>query len=378
MANNQKVIDQLRDTSSQALDRIGNRTFTEFKIKDIEFDQGLSLRGTPIRGKAAEKVLSTLRVKKNFSDMVHKMTPEDWGQVSYKLKQAEGETKLYGAIAGEGVDSEIIRVYDANENKKRSDDEISYENYFNWICDSLAESEKEYSLKDFHYNTKKDIFNLTLLENDTELDVFGTGIDMWKTGQRFTFTGLSYNYSPFFERLVCSNGNVARQYGFGTNISKQRYNNKKIEDSIRKSIVERSGDTPIILSQAVEHLKANNISLAEFYAYRKYFEARNESGRYDGILSKYFDEKPFYAAYGVNIEQKSNKWKSTANSGINGYDFFNHLTFLASHPEEVKMDHSDRLQLQINASNLLFKKEMDLEDIATSVNVNYARMKSMY
>ena len=377
MANNQTVIDQLRVLSEETLNQLGNRTFTEFKIKDIEFDQGLSLRGTPIRGKAAEKVLSTLRVKKNFSDMVHKMTPEDWGQVSYKLKQAEGETKLYGALVGEGAEEEIVRVYDANEHKKRSDDEVSYENYFNWICDSLSESEKHYILKDFHYNTKKDIFNLTLVENDTELDVFGTGIDMWKTGQRFTFTGLSYNYSPFFERLVCSNGNVARQYGFGTNISKQRYNNKKIEDSIRKSIVNRSGDTPIILSKAVEHLKANNISLAEFYAYQRFFSSRNENGRYDGILSTYFDEKPFYKAYGVNIEEKSNKWKSTANSGINAYDFFNHLTYLASHPEKVKMDHNDRLQLQINASNLLFKKELDMEDIAGPANVEYARMVSM-
>jgi hypothetical protein len=378
MANNQQVIDQLRSHSAAVLDQIGNRTYTEFRLKDIDFDNGLSLRGVPIRGKAAEKVLSTLRVKKNFADIGHKMSPEDWSQVSYKLKQAEGEVKLYGAMVDTGETQEIVRAYDANESKKRSDDEINYENYFNWMCQNLEETEKEYALKDFHYNNKKDIFTVTLLENDTELDVFNTGLDLWKMGQRFTFTGLSYNYSPFFERLVCSNGNVARQYGFGTNISKQRYNNKKIEESIRKSILERNGDTPIILNEAVQHLQRNNVSIAEFYAYRKFFEARNENGRYDSIISKYFDEKPFYKAYGVNIVEKSNKWKSTANSGINAYDFFNHLTYLASHPEKVMMDKDDRLQLQINASNLLFKKELDMEDIATSANVDYARLETMF
>jgi hypothetical protein len=378
MANNNQVIDQLRDKSSAVLEQIGGRTFTEFKLREIDFDNGLSLRGTPIRGKAAEKVLSTLRVKKNFGDIGIKMTPEDWSQVSYKLKQAEGEVKLYGAMVGEGEAQEIVRVYDANENKKRSDDEINYDSYFNWICNGLQETDKDYALNSFHYDNKKDIFNITLLETDTDIDVFGTGLDLWKTGQRFTFTGLSYNVSPFFERLVCSNGNVARQYGFGTNISKQRYNNKKIEESIMKAITERSGDTPILLNEAVQHLQANNISLAEFYAYRKFFESRNENGRYDSILMKYFDEKPFYKAYGVNVEEKSNKWKSTANSGINAYDFFNHLTFLASHPEKVLMDQTDRLQLQINASNLLFKKELDMEDIAIPAKVEYARLETMF
>jgi hypothetical protein len=51
---------------------------------------------------------------------------------------------------------------------------------------------------------------------------------------------------------------------------------------------------------------------------------------------------------------------------------------LASHPEKVMMDKDDRLQLQINASNLLFKKELDMEDIATSANVDYARLETMF
>jgi hypothetical protein len=41
------------------------------------------------------------------------------------------------------------------------------------------------------------------------------------------------------------------------------------------------------------------------------------------------------------------------------------------------MDRNDRVQLQINASNLLFKKELDLEDIATSANIVYPRLAAM-
>lgn len=371
--NNQLVINEILLKSQEALSSMKERTFTEFLLKDLDFENGINLRGIPLRGQAIAKVLNTIKVKKNFTDMVNKMSPEDWSQVSYKLKQAEGDIKMHGAITQEGENREITWAYNVNENKKRADDQVNYENYFNWLTESLGETEKIYSLNDFHYNTKDDVFNLTLLEQDSDMDVFGTGLDIWKTGQRFTFSGLYYNYAPFFERLICSNGNVARQYGKSSDISKHRYNNVKIEESIRKSIIQHNSEIPILLSNAVNHLKNNTISLAEFYSYKNFFDSRNENGKYDKILSQYFDEKPFYQAYGVNIKEKSRKWKSTANSGINGYTFFNTLTYLASHPDEVKMDHNDRLKLQIDASNLIFKKEMDLEDIATSVNVNYPK-----
>jgi hypothetical protein len=94
-------------------------------------------------------------------------------------------------------------------------------------------------------------------------------------------------------------------------------------------------------------------------------------------MARFFNEKPFFQAYGVNLDEKSKKWKSTADSGINAYDFFNMLTWIASHPGEVKMDRSDRIDLQIQASNLLFKPQYDLEDIATGVTVNYPRLACM-
>ena len=375
--NNKLVIEQIEEKSQEVLSSMNDRAFTEFSLKELDFDNGLTLRGIPVRGAAATKVLGSLRVKKNFTDMVHKMSPEDRSAVSYKLKQAEGEIRMHGAIIGKGDEREIVNVYDVNENKKRSDDQVNYENYFRWLTDSLGQSEKEYGLKNFNYNDRKDAFNITLLEHDHELDVFGTGLDLWKSGQQFTFSGLYYNYAPFFERLVCSNGNIARQYGRKADISKQRYNNSKIEASIRQAITQRNNDIPILLSDAVKHLKENNVSLAEFYSYKNFFESRNTNGKYDRILALYFDDKPFFQAYGTDIKAKSNKWKTTANSGINGYDFFNHLTYLASHPQEILMDQDDRLKLQIQASNLLFKKELDLEDVATPVQVDYKRLITM-
>lgn len=375
--NNLHAIDQIRSESTDILNKLKDRKHTEFALKELDFENGISLRGIPVTGQAAAKILNTLRVKKNFTDIGHKMSPEDWSLVSYKLKTAEGETKMHGSITGGDDAPTISLAYNSNENKKRSDDQLNYENYFNWLTTSLGESEINYDLRGFHYNANIDKFTLTLLDNSTELDVFGTGLDMWKSGSRFTFSGLYYNYAPFFERLVCSNGNTAMQYGQGADISKQRFNNHKVENSIRGAILQRNNEIPIILNDAVQHLQNNNVSVGEFYAYKGFFNARNENGKYDRIISQFFNEKPFYQAYGTNIAEKSLKWKSTANSGINGYKFFNMLTYIASHPQEIAMDQEDRLQLQIQASNLLFKKQLDLEDIAAHVSINYPILSSM-
>jgi hypothetical protein len=377
--NNQGVVQQIQEYSTGILSKMQDRTFTEFQLRELDFgESGLSLRGIPLGDAASAKVLGTLRVKKNFTEIGQKMSPEDWSTVSFKLKNAEGDSRMFGSLVGNEDVKVISDIYDQNESKKISDDQINYESYFRWLCSSLSETDKNYGLKSIDYNEKKDKFSITLIENDNEVDVFGTKMDLWKPGQHFTFSGLYFNYAPFLERLVCSNGNIARQYGFGTDISKKRYNNQKIENTIRQSILERDTNIPSILSESTIYLQQNEISLAEFYQYMRFFASRNENNKYDRIIEKYFNETPFYQAYGIDIKEKSNKWKTTARTGINAYDFFNLLTWIASHPEEVKMDREDQLQLQIAASNLLFKENLDLEDVAPAgVKVNYGRLVEM-
>jgi hypothetical protein len=196
-------------------------------------------------------------------------------------------------------------------------------------------------------------------------------------GDRFSFGGLQFNYAPFFERLICKNGNTATEYGFGSNISQAKYNNRRIQTVIEKALKYDTESLPAQLQQAVQHLQNNNVSMSEFYDFRRWFESRNENDRYNKIIMNYFDDKPFYQAYGTNIAEKSRKWKSTANTGINAYDFFNLLTYIASHPDKVMMERSDRTDLQIVASNLLFKRELDLEDVATPTKVSYPRLVEM-
>lgn len=374
---NQETIQRIQNESNGIIESLGERSICEFKIKDLDIDNGVYLNEMPVRGRALNTIMSTLKVRNNFTEFANKMAPNDWTMVSEKLKSAEAETKMFARIIkdNEGK-TEVNNVYRQNDKKKVSDD-ATLSQYFSWINESLEKSENDYSMKSLNFNAKTEQFDLVLLNESKRVDVFGTDTDLWKMGDRFTFSGLRFDYAPFFERLVCSNGNTALQYGFGANIAHAKFNNNRIKGVIEKNLVFGTESLPNQLVQAVQHLKNNNISIAEFEGAKRFFESRNENEKYDGLLHRFFNDKLFYQTYGLNIADKSRKWKSTANTGINAYDFFNMLTYIASHPEDVRLEREHRRELQIQASNILFKKELDLEDVATRVEIEYPRIAAM-
>lgn len=376
--SNQKVIQQIQEESAKILQDMSNFSIREFRLGELKIENGVYLDETKLSGNALKNVLNALRVRPNFTDLERKMSPEDWNTVSKRLQKVEANHTMYAKMTPSTVlgKNEIISVFNHNDNKKKEDNRDA-EQYLNWITDSLAATDKEYSLKNIEVDKSRGLINLTLLDNHSDVDMFGTGLDIWKLGERFTFGGVQFNYAPFFERLVCSNGNTARQLGFQSNITQTKYNNQRIQNVIEKALIHTTDSLPQQLQHAVQHLQENNISLSEFYHFRRWFERKNDSGQYEKIINTFFDDAPFYKAYGLDITKQSSKWKSTANSGISAYDFFNMLTYMASHPEKVMMGQQDRLDLQIDASNLLFKQQLDLEDVASPVKIEYPRLIEM-
>lgn len=373
---NEQVIGDIKAISTPILEKLSDRSFCEFRIADLEINEnGIELNGVPFEGDATKSILSTLRVKKNFIEYANKMEPKDWDMVNQKIKESEGGTSVFALFSKNDNDEKVIsKIFSKNERKLLSDVNLDFESYFGYIERSLMASVTEYSLKNLDFNYKDDTFNLTLLNNSDTINAFENGTDAWKMGTQFKFNALSFDYAPFFERLVCSNGNVAKQYGFGANVAQKKYNDNKIIEIIEESII-NSNPTFYndLIQKSVRHIGSTNVSLAEFYGYRSFFQSRNVDGIYDKVLKEYFDTTPFFRAYGENIETRSTKWLSSADSGINGYDFFNMITWIASHPKEVKIPKEDRLKLQIQASNILFTDKFDLEDRAPVIKVEYPK-----
>lgn len=376
MGNNKETIQKIRRESEQILDKIENDSFkVEYPIKDLRFTgKEMTIKGTPLSKSASNKICNMLRIKSSFGKYYDKMSETEWNKISEKLKDLNGDTTIIAQYKEGG--SVISNIFSKNT-KKKHDDGQGLRSYFDTICTSLDKSDIGYEFSGLDFDERSHTFDLSMLNRDAKIDIFGDGGDIWNGGNSFTFTPISFSTKPFFERLICTNGMRSRKHGFGTNVSQAKYNVNSISNAINKAITEGTANLNDIITASGQHLANNNVSLGEFYNFRNHFLRDEDNPNFLKIATNYFNDSPIYKAYGMNLAEKSRKWKSTANTGINAYDFFNLLTWIASHQKQTGITDEEARVLQIKASEFFFKENLDLEDIATPVTVNYPRIHEM-
>lgn len=362
MTNTGETIEKLKKFRTDVNQKLLNREITSFNVGSIDIQgEKMLVNGEELSESAVKKVLSHLRVKNNFLGISKKLAPSDWETVKEKLKSATFNQVVHGRKVTEGGVKKIDDIYMA---APKSTGILEIDAIFNEVIDSIVSTGKDISLKQSYFLEDKDEVNLTLLEHDEEIDIFGNGTDMWKVGKQIAWNGMNFSIAPFFERLVCSNGNTAKQLGFKANISNNKFNIGKIQSILEKEITLQSESLDKYLIDASNHLKHTNVSVREFIAYKKLF---NETD-HDPIIKKWLDDSYLNSAYGVVVADQPGQWQCTADSGKNAYDFFNTLTYIASHPKEATLTDRERVDLQIKASDLLFRKTFDLEYLAPAVD----------
>ena len=364
MTNTSQTIEELNNFRAEVKRTMLDREIVSFNIANIEIEnEKMLLNGELLSEEATKKVLGHLRVKNNFLALGKEMNPTDWKLVKDKIKMASASQVVHGRKITENGNKKIDDIYLA---APKTTGVMEIDTIFNEVIDSIVSTGKDISLKSSFFLEDKDEVNLTLLENDFPIDIFSNGQDIWKTGKRIVWNGMNFSISPFFERLVCSNGNTAQQSTFKANISNNKFNVEKIKKILEKEITLQSDSLDNYLIDAANHLKFCNISVREFMKFRSFFNENDHSE----ILSKWFDDGKLNKAYGCVVSEMPDLWQTTADTGKNAYDFFNDLTYIASHPDKVKMSTRERVTLQIKASDLLFKKKLDLEMIAPKVKWN--------
>jgi hypothetical protein len=333
-----------------------------FQVGDLTVENALKLDGIELSKESTKKILKHLRVLPTFLGLQQQMTEEDWGTVSEKLKSAGGSQIVFARKST--TDPKIVDLHLAH--RKAPNGGILIPEIFDLLSEAvLSSSADDYKVTDKYFSEETGKISLCLLNTSREIDVFGNGEDMWKTGKKITWSGVDFSVHPFFERLVCSNGNVAKQYGFSSNINNSKYNFGKIKAILEREVMQASDAASPMLMDATRHLKKNNVSIQEMLQYRNLFDIEDD----EAILNKYFPMSYLNDGYRCDVEGMNDLWKKTADTGKNAYDFFNDLTYIASHPKEVKIEEEKRRTLQIKASDLLFKGELDLEKIAPRVTL---------
>lgn len=371
--NNKAVIEQINNfVSSIEKENPSRRDIVEFNLQDVEIKDAFLLNNMKFSVKATDEILSLLNAKPSFKKFQDLMEPQDWLSVSQRLKTAVGDVNLYGSLV-QGKDGLhfIKDIFFKNVKKKKPDDLTNSRAIIESINEKLSTSDIDWSLTDIDFDKETSNFTISLLNENRPFEVM-TG-DSWKQGQTMVFNSTSFKQEPFFERLVCGNGMRRPQYGWSSNIAKASYTNDKILNIIDNALSKDNEELAQLITQFSQHMKSTNISLREFYYYRKIFEKKG----YEAILDKYFIEAPFYKAWGDNVAEKSDTWKSTADSGINAYDFINLNTWLASHTDKSDMSKEDANDLKVQITYLFTAPRLDLENIAPSAQVSFPRFAEM-
>lgn len=360
--NTGETLLKLQEFRNEINEKIEKTEIVNFKMHNIEIgNETMSYDGNELTENAKYQILKDLRVRNSFMDFSKEMTISDWNTVKDKLTCAP-KNDIYARIIDDNGTKKVDDIRSANIKNTGS---ISMNLIFQKLIDSIVSSSKDLILRNASFVEKNYEIIVQLVENANEIDIFGNQKDVWKTGTQITWNGLKFQIAPFAERLVCTNGMTANQYGYKSNVSNKKFNIGKIEKMLEKEIVLESNTMDLVIMDAAKHLSSINASVNEFLLLRNLFDEENHSE----IIEKYFDEKRIDKAYNALVSEKPNRWQMTADSGRNAYELFNDMTYIASHFDDTvfNLSESERFELQRLASGFFFKEKMDLELVAPKV-----------
>lgn len=366
MSKNDSIIQEINEKSSAALAEIEERDYRPFNVSDVDLDNNdLSHSGVLFDADAKKSFLDILRVKSDFPELGESIDRDRWNAAFKVIKETRGTQQLYALYGKEANgDNAIQAIF---QKKPNQDNTIRHRSIFTSIARALSETDRQYELGAFAFDPKHDAFDITLKE-PRPIDV-DRG-DIWNGGSRFVFSEMSFSHLPFYERLVCSNGMSTQQHGYRSKVDQRKHSVIKVGDVIMRALTDGHGQLEQVLLHAVQHLKGNNASVLEFETMKRNIKriVGDNEELYESIRSRYFDDTHITQSYGVNLEDQTMKWKGTADSGINAYNLFNLATWIASHQKITGLDRKTSLDVQIMASNFLFKNPLDLEDVARPLN----------
>lgn len=368
---NKESIDKINafvDSVNQ--ERKNMNDLVKFDIQDVKFDGALRVGDYELHEVAQNAVLGKLNAKPTFSEFQSIMEPEDWKIVSQKIKNAKADLSLFGVIALDESGNQVIRnVYTKNP-KKETEDITQANHLIELLTEKLSLAPEGWAVSTMDFDPERSVYSFGLLNKEQDIEALPG--DIWHGGQLFNISSAQTKQKSFYERQVCANGMTSEVSGFSSWIDRASFNTTKIGKIFENALSFDDGTLESKIQKYAKHAKANTISLREFYEYRNFLDKRG----YDDLLAKYFNEAPFYKAWGESITDKPKQWLATANTGINAYDFINLITWIASHKESgVTGDNAQALKNSI--INLFTKQYYDTEMSAPSVKVDFPHYSEM-
>lgn len=340
---NNNLIEDYQEKSDTVKDRIGKFKKVPIHLSRIIKDgRSFMCDGNLVQHTALNDLLGIFSIKYDLLGEIHD-DEKQWIPLQKCLSNIKNDKIVTGIVKQERGNQIITRFFQEEIEKEKH---LNFNHGFDLVENYLKEINSNFKLHNIRFNEYSLCVESTFRNLTNQIDVFGDGNDVWDTGFNFTYGLYKTIISPFFLRLVCTNGmtsthTTSRRY-FSLKGLRQKSFNRLVEKTVTKDLKQEA-----ILSCNL--MRNHNASL------REYFNARNECLRVSKELADtYFNDEHIQRAYEpYRLRYKNNRWLSTANSNMNSYEFFNRITHCTTH--QTCLPDATRANLNIQASEMFFK-----------------------
>jgi len=294
-----------------------------------------------IRSTALKDLLNIFSIKNDLVNEI-KDDKDQWLPLQRTLANIKNDRTVTAVVNTCNGDQDVVRFI---KTEITEESPLNLNNGLDLIKGYLENNNRDINLHSMHFNPQTLQIETQIRDTESKIDVFKNGEDMWDSGFYINFGELTTSVGPFLLRLICSNGMVSTQ------VVAQRYmDTEKLKQNSFIKLINKTVESDIN-SAVVENcnrLQKSNASLREVFAARDVLLGHSKD-----LAKEYFDDTEIQEAYRpYKIKYKNSRWLASANSNVNGYNFFNNITHCASHQD---LPDSTRMQLNHLASNMFFK-----------------------
>jgi hypothetical protein len=320
-------------------------TLVPLDVENIEKSgNSFSYNGNRLHQESLKSLINVLGVKEALVNEISDDSSQ-WAPLHNALSNIRKNKRVTAVL--NSADNTINNIFDRPIKEERS---VDLTNGLRYTEDYLRQNENNLELRDFYFDPTNISIAINFKNPDADIDVFGDGKDMWKSGFGMNFSLNKSQFYPYLLRLVCSNGMTAIHRMAQRFIDSSDFTQRTFDTQVRKFL---TGD---VIREEVQmagnRLRNHNASLREFNV------ARSIAMKVDRELGKtMFDDQDIKRRYtdaGITLKGKGARWMATANSNVNAYDLFNNLTNVATH-RVTDETLAFRMELNRLASDMFFK-----------------------
>jgi len=248
------------------------------------------------------------------------------------------------------------REYDTSNRLKMSVDVI-YDYFF--------KQKAGYEIHKFDMDVNAKNIKFSTVDPTTKFNAIGS--DQWVLGSILSI-GLAEAFaSPYYGRLICTNGMVD-----GIKMRKSSISGKGYTESSISQIISKGTNLKKLAGDHIKEVSASavkcDVSLSEYLAFRKIMLGGllEEQKEQADLLFPLHHIEDAYG--GKQIFENNDQWKRTAKTGVTVYELLNDITKWTTHNKSVN-NPTMKNRLNEKASTWFMKGQWDNSNVAPNVAI---------